>query len=202
MMSEKNDEMDMLFGEDDDEEEQLTRNQQIFSKLAAKESLAEIKTIANIGGERGLFAKFHIPAGSLILSEIPVIVWPECDLTDIENLIQVLRLVCMNQKAIDTTKNLHPRILQHADNEEIVSAQETVTLERLTEIAHESTLETDEVLRIFLTLQHNGFSSGLYEFLSIANHSCQPNCIKFMPVVHKNAEGELATCFCCICCQC
>jgi hypothetical protein len=176
------DEMSMLFGSDDEEEEQLDVSKKVsLSNLTVNESLAEIRTIKNIGGERGLFAKFDIPAGSLIISEIPIIVWPECDLTEVENLIQVLQLVCSNQQAIDTTKNLHPRKIEDADEAEFLNVNSTISSKVLVQIAKDSRLSVTEVKRIFLTLQHNGFSSGLYEFLSIANHSCNPNSIKFVP---------------------
>eukprot|EP01034_Spumella_vulgaris_P031790 gene31790-39272_t len=62
-----------------------------------------------------------------------------------------------------------------------MNVNKTLSYDILTHIATESRLSATEVRRIFLTLQHNGFSSGLYEFLSIANHSCNPNCIKFVP---------------------
>jgi hypothetical protein len=174
------DEMSMMFGSDDEDE--LNVSQQALSHLpVVNDSLAEIRTIRNIGGERGLFAKFDIPAGSLIISEIPIIVWPECDLTEVENLIQVLQLVCSNQQAIDTTKNLHPRRIEDADEAEFLNVNSTISSKVLVQIAKDSRLSVTEVKRIFLTLQHNGFSSGLYEFLSIANHSCNPNSIKFVP---------------------
>lgn len=179
-MAANDDEMSMLFGSDDDEDQQEV-TKQALSHLSVNKPLAEIRTIKNIGGERGLFAKFDIPAGALIISEIPIIVWPECDLTEVENLIQVLELVCSNQQAIDATKNLHPRKIEDADEFEILNVNKTISFQVLSQIATDSRLSPTEVRRIFLTLQHNGFSSGLYEFLSIANHSCNPNCIKFVP---------------------
>jgi hypothetical protein len=38
-----------------------------------------------------------------------------------------------------------------------------------------------EGLRLLLTLKSNGFRSGLYLHLSVFNHSCTPNCVKWSP---------------------
>jgi hypothetical protein len=48
-----------------------------------------------------------------------------------------------------------------------------------------------EVLRLALVLQHNCFGSGLYRFISIINHSCMPNCIKFAPTAASLGASEI-----------
>lgn len=60
-------------------------------------------------------------------------------------------------------------------------------------IENHPTVQKDEILRIFLVLQHNAFASGLYKYLSLFNHSCIPNCIKFSPKPANNRASEIWT---------
>ena len=44
-----------------------------------------------------------------------------------------------------------------------------------------SILDDMDVFRMLLALRYNGFDSGLYLHFAMFNHSCDANCIKFMP---------------------
>jgi len=130
-----------------------------------------------VGGGRGFFATRDLPAGVLLLCEVPWVRWPEGgDLSDPEALFAAALLI-LDGPGLEASRSLHPACQAEALPAEVVAVREL----------HQSRLQhhvdgggdDEEVVRVLLALQHNGFSSGLYTQLSIFNHSCDPNTIKF-----------------------
>lgn len=113
-----------------------------------------------------------------------------------ENWICCLREVICSDVAIQTCRHLFPRSLSDCSSEEQEKAKEylTDTFEMgPAEISLELDIGFDEILRLFLVLQHNGFDSGLYRFLTVVNHSCRPNCIKYAPTSASHGASEIWT---------
>lgn len=52
-----------------------------------------------------------------------------------------------------------------------------------------SIITENDIYRMLLTMQYNGFDSGLYLYFSIFNHSEDPNCIKFRPADNLVDDG-------------
>ena len=146
----------------------------------------------------------------LVLLEEPCVQWPENDgeVTDVRGAI---RRILSSAVAYEVTKDLHPRRLEDAEPDELTIARDEVwqgtkqmddfikelieaksgpfvaTTEQQPPLPPPATaslaagMDTAELLRLTLVLQHNGFASGLYHRLSMINHSCAPNCLKISP---------------------
>jgi hypothetical protein len=132
-----------------------------------------------------------------VQSEIPVLKWPAgIEFGHKENWSRCLKEVIKSPIATQTSRCLFPRCLAHCDTADVDNArthlQESLSMNS-DEIAAEFGTEFDEVVRIFLVLQHNGFESGLYRYLTVVNHSCQPNCIKYAPTSSSFGASEIWT---------
>ena len=180
----------------DDSEGELT-------PLAAVEpqSIVEVQNdLPGVGGGRGVFARSRLEPGTLVLAEIPVAVWPDASsLDEPEVLLSALELVCASEDAYAASKTLHPTTLEIADDAERERISSVWSDDILSELIstlsahHNVRIERDDILRLALALQHNGFSSGLYHKLTLVNHSCQPNCIKFIPSSSTGWASEIWT---------
>jgi SET domain len=181
-----------LFGSSTDEDSDV--DNEVKSKTAAEtqQCLSAVVEMIGVGGCRGLVALVRIPPGVLLLAETPSVVWNNSNLED-GDLEKTLEICLSNKLAHQTTKSLHPTVLLNSETDEILRAQNLLGLEKINEIAEGVSVTADEVLRVLLVLQHNGFGSGLYGVLTMLNHSCSPNCIKFSPSTGSSGASEIWT---------
>ena len=72
--------------------------------------------LPHVGGGRGVFAARAIAAGTLLLAEIPVAVWPDAaSLDDPAVLLGAIEDVCTDAEAFEASRSLHPIMLEAAD---------------------------------------------------------------------------------------
>jgi SET domain len=181
-----------LFGSSTDEDSNL--DDEVDTKSAAEtlECLSAVVEMIDVGGCRGLVALVRIPPGVLLLAETPSVMWNNSNLDD-GDLEKTLQMCLSKKLAHETTKSLHPTALLNCEADEISRAQNLLGLKKINEIAEGLSVTADEVLRVLLVLQHNGFGSGLYGVLTMLNHSCSPNCIKFSPCAGSSGASEIWT---------
>jgi hypothetical protein len=150
--------------------------------------IAAVQTGVEVGGNRGVFAQKAISAGSMIVIEWPSFTWPSEALQSKEQLFQLASNILDNETAHSISKKLHPITLDNAYEDEIqlATSQLTSFLEAIPDLN-----QRNEILRIYLVLQHNGFQSGLYHILCMINHNCHPNCIKFEPRQGSRGASEV-----------
>lgn len=178
--------MDDLFGDDEVRGE---------APEACSYPVCRVQTIDNVGGGRGIVAATNIAAGTLLMSEIPVITWDSIVMDEISGLKEMMISILRDESVHDVTKDLYPMRLDDVDKTDLNLAKEKATDEFMEHVKSGVTrksivLTSDEIVRIYLVLQHNGFDSGLYSLLTKINHSCSPNCIKFIPL-KGNAASEI-----------
>ena len=167
-----------LFGSDSDSEEGAGTIG-LPAKVSTNEAMV-LKTDLECGGSRGFVAKVDLEAGRLLVAEVPWVTWPEPDLSRPENLWAAAMVVLGNPPALHASTALHPLSLDTAEEGEAdaMLEQHGPRMAALFEAQSECCSEQELVL-LLLRLHHNGFASGLYTRLSIFNHSCEPNVIKF-----------------------
>ena len=196
-----------MFGDDSEEEEEESngqgkaeeKGQDIHEKEDKRPILAsEVRIVDNVGGRRGLFATCDLGAGFLVLSERPSFDYSSTgssfEMSEDEDCIfKILETLCQDEKAVTATKSLHPQSLSDSEGGSIEAAKERIGTERLDAISKASDLDANEIIRIYLTLEHNGFNSGLYKELSLINHSCDPNCVKYSPKPGSLGGSEVWT---------
>eukprot|EP00753_Platysulcus_tardus_P007843 PLAT15505.7.p1 GENE.PLAT15505.7~~PLAT15505.7.p1 ORF type:complete len:572 (-),score=264.64 PLAT15505.7:5-1720(-) len=148
--------------------------------------------LAERGGSRGFVAKRALPAGTLILSERAAYPWPR-SLSSLPELAGLASMLGSERRSelVRACSQLHPRSLEEADEELVDQLAEAhagaveAMLEE--ESARESrgeigaALTRPQLLRLLFSLRCNAFASGLYLHMSMWNHSCVPNCVKFSP---------------------
>ena len=179
-----------IFGQDDEiESGELPQK--------ARGPLVEVRrSLKGVGGGRGVFAVDAIEVGTLVLAEVPVEVWADAaSLDDPDLLLQVIESILGHEEALAACKTLHPTSFAAADEgdrQRIASVWSDDDIEGLCRRAL-SRPTREEVLCIALALQHNGFASGLYSKLTLVNHSCRPNCIKFSPSSSTGWASEIWT---------
>ena len=185
----ENDWMEM-FG-DDDSDERKEEVEEDRKKGERVESLISFRKVIGIGGGRGVFAERDIEPGTLLLAEKPSFTWRrEQQLSDPDTLRHYAKEIYQSSstspEVYEVSKFLYPSSLKDVNEEEIERIKELWNL-RDSELnnrynsLHDPEIPQDELIQIALVLQHNGFASGLYKYLSLINHSCIPNCIKFSP---------------------
>jgi hypothetical protein len=180
-------------------------------------SYIQMEKLPNLPHQRGFFSQAFIPVGTLLLAEIPWIVWPSHIAFDTkEGLAEcIVSLCCDDEIRKHVIGFLFPQSVEVVQPEDFVRIRELLNDE--IPIIQEAIVHSgapaqsvEEIERIALVIQHNAFSSGLYIFfvigistltlfeliglykqLSIFNHSCRPNCIKFAPNRLTNASGLL-----------
>jgi SET domain len=155
--------------------------------------LASIESgVQQIGGGRRVIAECEIPPGVLLVAEIPTATWAGAgNLQDTDTFAAAVEVCCCDPAAYKITSTLHPQQLSSCVTEEIQRVQELISSDRQQEIATKSGLSKEEVVRVILVLQHNGFGSGLYGQLTMLNHSCNPNAIKFSPCAGSLGASEI-----------
>jgi hypothetical protein len=189
--------MDDLFGSDE-EDGFIGATKESNSKVEPREiSLyTEVRAMPHVGGQRGVFATQNLKAGCLLSAEKPFTVWNKgVDFGDLDDLTNVILQVIRNPAAAQCTKLLHPMTLDDCDPAECADIRtmfEQYDGKDIMRLASEARTSVEEVIRIALTLQHNGFNSGLYEKQSLFNHACAPNCIKLVPP-GKHSASEIWT---------
>ena len=156
-------------------------------------------------GGRSFLASQDLPAGALVMKEEPMVGWDE-DLMGIggtgafDGFIDVLvgckrareeeqlSLLRSSQESTELevcdvllcAKSLHPTSLSHVPQRQVAKVKKSHS-SSISASAAKLGLDEEEVLRLYFCFLCNGFSSGLYGFLSIFNHSETPNCYKFPP---------------------
>ena len=121
------------------------------------------------------------------MAEIPVMPFEDASqLDDPEYLMKALESVCASELAVDATEFIYPQNYAEADAEEKANVAAIWGEDQLLALSQRVNVPRDEIVRRVLALQHNAFDTGLYKQLSMINHSCAPNCIKFAP---NNSSG-------------
>lgn len=90
----------------------------------------------------------------------------ECSKSSIDE-VQILSMISELKKD-EQNVNMAQSLVRYASELSFLNSDKSVITE-------------DDTYRMLLTLQYNGFDSGLYLYFSIFNHSEDPNCTKFRP---------------------
>lgn len=184
-----------LFGASSDDEsdsDSEAGSTSAAATLGTNTRISAVVQLPDVGGKRGVVALCRIPPGVLLLAETPTATWNSNNLEE-EDLLAAVEACLSIKIANETIKTLHPINLTDCDTEEIERAEELIGRDKITGIALKVSETNEEVLRVVLALQHNGFGSGLYGVLTMLNHSCSPNCIKFSPSVGSSGASEVWT---------
>jgi hypothetical protein len=184
--------MDGLFGSDDEGEVQP----QVLEQRGQVALYGEIRYMADVGGNRGVFASTSVGAGCLICSEKPYITWTQgVEFSDVDSLATTILQIVGCPPALECSRVLYPQTAAECKLDECAEVRrlfEMYDAADLAKLAVAAGVSDVEVVRIALVLQHNGFNSGLYEKQCMFNHSCEPNCIKLIPP-GKHSASEIWT---------
>jgi hypothetical protein len=104
----------------------------------------------------------------------------------------IIQQIVEHAPSHELSQHLHPRNITDVPIEEVRQVEEKfrdIAPSLMTRLI--VPVERDELLRLYLVLQHNGFQSGLYRHLCMINHSCVPNCIKFEPRAGSRGASEV-----------
>jgi len=157
---------------------------------------SEVRLVGDVGGGRGVFALTRLTAGSMIIAERPFVLWKDgTDFSDTDDLSTAVLQVFRSSDALQCSRQLYPQTVADCDADELSEVRalfEQYHDNDLHKLASACGASVEETLRVALTLQHNGFSSGLYEKQSMLNHSCTPNCLKLIPA-SKHGCSEIWT---------
>lgn len=185
---------DGLFDSDSDDVHNEGGVKGVNDVVRPKVVLSEVRHNSVVGGQRGLFATVDVKAGSLIVLEWPILAWDRSLLEMDDGIWTIVELITKLPDAHNTSKELHPQQLGDVDAEEVRKVEEMIAQGQVPAgILANLSVSREEMIRIYLTLQHNGFQSGLYHQLCLINHSCQPNCIKFEPRAGSRGASEVWT---------
>lgn len=184
--------MNDLFGEDEEDCE-ITDH---IDECEGTRAYCEVRACENVGGNRGVFANFDLSAGCLLSAEKSFLSWDHTlDFSDVDDLATIILEIIRSPDSLACTKALFPSTVAdcvESDCDHIKQLFQSYDANDLSLLAEEAQTSTEEIVRIALTLQHNGFSSGLYEKQCMFNHSCAPNCIKLTPP-GKHSPSEIWT---------
>jgi len=163
-----------------------------------------------VGGGRGFVAVRDLKPGSLVLVEDLLMEWPEAQLGKALSLssVQLLLQHANAQRIVHCLEDFHPTkedVDSHSESDAPEQVEEMMASLRVKHVQEDdarslllnqlvvdakqrgiqnknaSDLSSEDILRIFLALQYNGLESGLYCYIAMLNHQCQPNCVKFLP---------------------
>ena len=180
--------MNDLFGYDSDEIDGGSTQQ---PSMGNKVRVAVEAIIPSVGGGRGLVAKTNVPAGTLILAETAILIWPpDMDHGDPLSLLEMAHMVLQSDIAMKAVQSMFPKSIHDVEQIELENIRSHVGAELS---SYFPDIEEFELLRILLVIQHNGFKSGFYHHVTLLNHSCQPNCIKFNPSNNSAKISEIWT---------
>lgn len=158
------------------------------------ETLERNAEVIDLDDMKAVVASRDLSAGELIFAEIPSAIFPSPDsLIDPSFLLASIEDIVSSPLCVSVCGRLHPRNIEDADNDEREALLAKLQGDTLTAISQKYHVAENELIRIGLVLQHNGFASGLYSELSMVNHSCDPNCIKFTPTASSFWSSEIWT---------
>jgi hypothetical protein len=178
-----------------------------------------LTTQDRFGGGRAYVASRDLPPGTLVLVEEPIVKWPSDQLGKPLDLISVKHFLS-NRKAqefLHDLEDFHPTkatvdaavpnttpssgpSVQVGDMLKMLQKQlEPGRIEEIVQLAkdlsltnrNKSAVSTTDILRLLLALRYNGLESGIYLHVAMINHSCRPNCTKFLP--HMTNYSEVRT---------
>lgn len=143
------------------------------------------------GGGRGVICTADIAAGTMLMAELPLLFMPtkaQCEeqagLADeicVAALLDLPSDLCSD--ILKDLEVLHPQSLSEIGEErvQVLKARYKKALVKgiETRTAQELKLTDDQILRVFCALRSNAFETGVYCVISMINHSCRPNCIKW-----------------------
>ena len=141
----------------------------------------ELASDPSVGGGRGFLATRDLQPGELLLAEAPLLAWSE---EDTHELLPMLRAVLGSPDALRAMRQLHPTQLTPALREQWSAERSEVVESLVPQLqavgGHSAAEARDELLRLCLCLQFNGFASGLFLHQAIFNHACplRANCDK------------------------
>ncbi len=169
----------------------------------------------DVGGGRGFVASQHLEPGTLVLVEEPAMNWPDEQLGKKLDLISVKYLL-EHPRLVQDMEVFHPtkvNVDHHGDEEDNVeqiskmiqalqAEFEPNQILELVELAKGkgitskdgSSLESTDILRLFLALRYNGLESGLYRHVAMLNHDYHPNCAKLFPEGNQSYSEVRTTC--------
>lgn len=139
--------------------------------------------IPSIYGGRGFIATEDIKPGTVLLQEVPIM---KLTSTKIDGMLEEIFKHKDYKNIIYQLSFLHPISLDHLEKQELIDfrVEHKDIVDKIyggLSEGQKKDYSKDDVLKIALELRFNGFSSGIYLHLSIFNHSCKSNCIKFAP---------------------
>ncbi|CAB9520860.1 expressed unknown protein [Seminavis robusta] len=169
-----------------------------------------VSSLPLFGGGRGFVALRQLAPGTLVLLEEALMMWPDEQLGQPLSLTSVQRLVNHENaaKIVACLEDFHPTktvvdgpvesefpVQVETMMESLLTQQQSntdanTTPQLLAQIVQEcktlqnrdnTAISTKDILRLLLALRYNGLESGLYCYVAMINHSCQPNCVKFLP---------------------
>lgn len=91
----------------------------------------------------------------------------ENQIVQIKDMIDILTMQYEGDKQLDQVLSISKR--KRISNSQNSRSRETLEQDKI------------DIFRMLLALRYNGFDSGLYLHFAMFNHSCNANCIKFMP---------------------
>jgi hypothetical protein len=153
--------------------------------------LAHVRHALPCGGGRGVFAGGFIRAGTVVLTEMPLVSLPDDAWDDarlpmhVSYALAILSGTCGSpDELLKQLGCLHPIDSSQVPESHRVAllAEYSPHFEALSTAAaaHGCTLgSSDDLYLLLCRLRFNCFSSGLYITSSLVNHSCNPNCCKF-----------------------
>ncbi|KAJ1632852.1 hypothetical protein T492DRAFT_985107 [Pavlovales sp. CCMP2436] len=161
-------------------------------------SAIELRDGCKCGGGRGIFAMRRIGSGELLLAERPTLHCPEPRAGETRHVAGARQLLAMRRAvgadgrwraedahAVELLETLHPRSLDELRTglgpEPRAALRAEVDYLRRQPQADDGAPARgdDEVLRLLLQVRMNAFDSGIFCMLSMINHNCAPNAIKF-----------------------
>mmetsp|Transcript_4045 Transcript_4045/g.6272 ORF Transcript_4045/g.6272 Transcript_4045/m.6272 type:complete len:481 (+) Transcript_4045:141-1583(+) len=181
---------DMMFGSDDDSVEGEADSHSADNKIP----YAEVRENLSVGGGRGIFATTFVPAGSLILSELPIIQWnASTDFSSVVDIGNIITEIFSSPAILSSINLLYPRptdIIPEQSYDDMKALFDEHDGNYLSDLRSMCNCSMREAIRVALVIRHNGFKNGLYTQQCMMNHSCLPNCIKLTPG-SKYAPSEI-----------
>lgn len=177
-------------------EEQIKKEIEFWKKqpYLKMQSLKLTYNLPSIYGGRGFIATEDIKPGTILLQEVPIM---KLKSTKVDEMLDEIFKHKDYKNIIQQLSFLHPIILDHLEKQELINFR--LEHDEIMNRIYDSLTETqkkeyikDDILKIALQLRFNGFSSGIYIHLSIFNHSCKSNCIKFAPEQNKEYSEVVA----------
>lgn len=172
-----------------------------------------VRLVSNlpVGGGRGYVALTDLKAGTLILVEKPIMEWSEEQLGNELNLLSVRHLlkhpdagkivkdmedlhpiksvvdnVSVESENPDQVENMMMELQGRYDKDPLLTQMVQLAARRNIKNRDGTLLSSKDILRLILQLRYNGLQSGIYRYVAMLNHKCQPNCVKFLP----NSENQ------------